>query len=37
MFLFVSLLFNTDLPNLVHEMTPQAVVLAQLNECGSRH
>lgn len=35
--LFVCLLFSTDLPNLVHEMIPQAVVLAHLNECGSRH
>lgn len=36
-FLFVCLLFSTDLPNLVHEMIPQAVVLAHLNKCGSRH
>lgn len=37
LFLFVWLLFNADLPNLVHEMIPQAVVLAHLKECGSRH
>lgn len=37
LFLFVCSLFNADLPNLIHEMIPQVVVLAHLNECGSRH